>query len=189
MKQLLLITFLLLLVRPTELLADGNPHQSGVQSPTHTTSPDMRSRLKLPARLPSQDMRSRLKLPARLPTHPGSPGKPVHPIYPGDKPGRPGHGRPGYWWPAGRTVVQEIQPVIIVNNPPPAEPAPAPELEKMWVPPVMDTRTEPGYWDYGIRKVWMGDHWRFEQDFTDKTWVTESQVEYVKQEGYWKIVE
>ncbi len=122
----------------------------------------------------------------RLPVHPGSPGKPVHPIYPGYK---PGHGRPVYWWPASTTVVQETPPIIIVNNPPPAAPAPPPEAEKVWVPPVMDTRIEPGYWDYGIKKMWMGDHWRYEQDHDERIWVPESQVKYVKQEGYWKTVE
>jgi hypothetical protein len=86
-------------------------------------------------------------------------------------------------------MVREIQPIIIVTQPPPQEPPPAPEPEKVWVPPVMGTRTEPGYRDYGIRKSWMGDHWRFEQNFDQPIWVPEKQVEVVKQEGYWKIVE
>lgn len=137
----------------------------------------------------SPEMRARLKMPMRMPVVPGSPGKPVHPIYPGDKPGKPGHGHPRYWWPASTTTVRETQPVIIVNNPPPAAPAALPEPQKAWVPPLIDTRTEPGHWDYGIRKKWMGDHWRYEQDFEDRKWVPESQVEYVKQEGYWKFVE
>ena len=53
----------------------------------------------------------------------------------------------------------------------------------------MDVRTEPGYWDYGVKKMWMGDHWRYEQDVTQKKWVPASQVEYVKQAGYWKVAE
>ena len=53
----------------------------------------------------------------------------------------------------------------------------------------MGTRIEPGYWDYGIRKVWMGDHWRYEQDIDQPRWVPERMVEAVKEEGYWKILE
>ena len=64
-----------------------------------------------------------------------------------------------------------------------------PEPDKVWVPPVTETRTVPGYWDYAIKKTWMGDYWRFEQDLGDKTWVPESQVTVVTQEGYWKTVE
>jgi hypothetical protein len=140
----------------------------------------------------TRDIRARLKMPIRLPVDKGYPGKPVHPIYPGHKPGKPGHGHPGkhrprYWWPSSTTVVREVQPIIIVNNP--APPAPAPEPEKIWVPPVMGTRTEPGYWDHGIKKIWMGDHWRYEQDFETRKWVPEAQVAVVEQEGYWKIVE
>jgi len=118
--------------------------------------------------------------------------KPVQPIDPGHKPGKPDrppfHGRPHYWWPATTTVVKEVPTVIIVQPPPPAVPEP-PEPKEVWVPPVIGTRTEPGFWDYGVRKVWMGDHWRYEQDVTRKTWVPESQVQYVQQAGHWKMVE
>ena len=178
MKRILFITILFLFAGPQNLFADrshyGTHHRIGTRS---TTNP------------PIQDLRNRLKRPFRLPVHPGYPGKPVHPIYPGYKPGRPGHGRPAYWWPASTTVVRETQPIIIVNNPPPAAPAPLPEPEKVWVPPVMGTRTEPGYWDYGIKKLWMGDHWRYEQDHEERVWVPEAQVKIVKQEGYWKTVD
>lgn len=131
----------------------------------------------------------RVKNAHRFPVIPGLPGKPVHPIHPGDKPDYPGHRWPGYWWPATSTVVRETETIVIVQTPPQEAPQPAPEPEKVWVPPVMDTRTEPGYWDYGVKKMWMGDHWRFEQDFDEKTWVPESQVTYVKQAGYWKAAE
>ena len=118
--------------------------------------------------------------------------KPIHPIHPGhghDKPIRPPiHGHPRYWWPATTTVVKEVPTVIVVQPPPPATPEP-PKPKEVWVPPVMDTRIEPGYWDYGVREVWMGDHWRYDQDVTEKTWVPASQVTYVKQAGYWKVVE
>ena len=175
MKRIIFITLLLLFAGPQNLFADrshyGAHHEIGLRSTTN---------------LPIQDLRGRLERPSRLPVHPGSPGKPVHPIYPGYK---PGHGRPVYWWSASTTVVQETPPIIIVNNPPPAAPAPPPEAEKVWVPPVMDTRIEPGYWDYGIKKAWMGDHWRYEQDHDERIWVPESLVKYVKQEGYWKTVE
>jgi len=86
-------------------------------------------------------------------------------------------------------VVRETQPIIIVYNPPPVAPAPPPTPQRIWVPPVLDTRSEPGYWDYGVKKVWMGDHWRYEQDHEKRVWVPASQVKYIKQEGYWKPVE
>lgn len=79
--------------------------------------------------------------------------------------------------------------IVVVAPPVHQEPPPAPEPQKIWVPPVMGTRTEPGYWDYGIRKVWMGDHWRFEQDLNQRRWMPEKKIEVVKQEGYWKLVE
>lgn len=145
-----------------------------------------------PAYPTTRDVVARLKMPKQLPMDNGRPGKPVHPIYPGDKPGHghPGKDRPRYGWSGGTTVVREVQPIIIVNQPAPQTPAPPPsEPERVWVPPVMGTRTEPGYWDYGIKKIWMGDHWRFEQDFEDRIWVPESQMAVVEQEGYWKIVE
>lgn len=193
MKKLLLVTLVLLFAGPRDLLADRSHHGTqgrfGVRSYTQFPSQDMHSRFKRPARRSSHDLRSRFSPSSRLPLHPGSPGNPVHPIYPGYHPGRPGHGHPGYWWPVGTTVVQEVQPIIIVNNPPPVAPAPPPEPQNVWVPPVMDTRTEPGYWDYGVKKVWMGDHWRYEQDHAERIWVPSSQVSYVKQEGYWKPVE
>ena len=141
-----------------------------------------------------REIRARMKMPIRISMDNRHAGKPVRPVYPGNKPGSPGYGhpvkhRPRYGWPTGTTVVREVQSVIIVNNPPPEAPAAPPQPEKVWVPPVMGTRTEPGYWDHGIRKVWMGDHWRYEQDFEDRKWVPESQVAIVEQQGYWKIVE
>ncbi|MCB2147073.1 MAG: hypothetical protein KQI81_11405 [Deltaproteobacteria bacterium] len=175
MKRVLFITLLFLFAGPQNLFADRSYYGRHDRTGARPT-----------INIPIQDLRGRLERPSRLPVNPGYPGKPVHPIYPGYK---PGHGRPVYWWPAGSTVVREPPTIIIVNNPPPAAPAPPPEPEKMWVPPVMDTRTEPGYWDYGIRKIWMGDHWRYEQDLDERIWVPESQVKYVKQEGYWKTVE
>ena len=192
MKRMLWITILFLFAAPADLFADrshnARHHRSSIRSTMQPQSQDWQKRLKRSVRPPSKYMRSRSRLPTRLPFHPGSPGKPAHPIYPGYKPGRPGHGHPGYGWPASTTVVREIQPIIIVP-PPPVTPAPPPEPEEIWVPPVMDTRTEPGYWDYGVKKEWMGDHWRYEQDHEERIWVPASQVRYVKQEGYWKPVE
>lgn len=105
-------------------------------------------------------------------------------------PSRSRHRRPFMTWPAQTTtVVREFQPIVIVAPPVHQEPPPTPKPQKIWIPPVMGTRTEPGYWDYGIRKVWMGDHWRFEQDNDQREWVPDRQVEVVKQEGYWKSVE
>ena len=193
MERIMLMALLLLFAGPQDLFADRSHHgmdnRIGARWHAQPQSQDMRSRFKRAPQRPSHDLRSRFGLPSRLPLHPGSPGKPVRPSYPGYKPGRPGLGRPGYGWPASTTVVRETQPIIIVNNPPPVAPAPPPEPDEVWVPPVMDTRTEPGYWDYGVKKVWMGDHWRYEQDHEERIWVPASQVRYVKQEGYWKTVE
>ncbi|MBR9985109.1 MAG: hypothetical protein KFF68_04295 [Desulfosarcina sp.] len=195
MKRILIVALLLLFAGPRDLFAERSHrsrqethHRFGIRADTQPQSQDIRSRYKR-SRLPAHDLRSRFRPPSRRPLHPGSPGKLVHPGYPVYHPGRPGHGRPGYWWPAGTTIVREIQPIIILNHPPPAAPAPPPEPEKVWVPPVMDTRTEPGYWDYGVKKVWMGNHWRYEQNHDERIWVPASRVKYVKQEGYWKPVE
>lgn len=105
----------------------------------------------------------------------------------GRRPYRPGHGRPPWVWPAASTVVRETRTIVIVA-PPVEAPTPPPEPQYVWIPPVMETRTEPGYWDYGVKKIWMGDHWRFEQNVREKTWVPPAQVTVVKQAGYWQPV-
>jgi hypothetical protein len=177
---------------PGALPAGEFGHGTGIHGRSRAASAsrgDMRSRLKMPARLPGGDMRSRLKMPARLPAGSMRPGHPAHPICPADKPCRPGNKpcRPGVWWPVATSVAPEPRPIVIVNHPPAVTPTPPPpEPQQVWVPPVMGTRMEPGYWDYGIKKSWMGDHWRYEQDFDTPAWVPESEVQYVKQEGYWK---
>jgi hypothetical protein len=183
MKKIVVLSILLLFAGPTDLPAfqGHRPAVNSVGGVVRAT-PGLR------------EIRARMKMPIRISMDKRHAGKPVHPIYPGNKPGRPGHGRPEkhpprYWWPATTTVVREVQPVIIVNNPPPEASATPPPPEKVWVPPVMGTRTKPGYWDHGIKKVWMGDHWRYEQDFEERKWVPETQVTVVEQEGYWKIVE
>ncbi len=104
------------------------------------------------------------------------------------KPGKPWRGRPVTWWPVAAPAAPEPAPVVIVYRPP-SEPAPAPEPPKEWVPAVMATRIEPGYWDHPIKKIWMGDHWRFVQDLAKRRWVPEAVVEYVKQAGHWKTVD
>ena len=193
MKRILLVTLLLFFAGPPGLSADrgryATDHRFGTGAYTQPRSQDMPNRFKRSVRRPSRDLRSRFRPPSRRPMKPGSFSKPVHPIYPSAKPGRPGHGRPGYWWPAGTTVVREVQPIIIMTNPPAVAPAPPPDPEEVWVPPVVDTRTQPGYWDYGVKKMWMGDHWRYEQDHEQRIWVPAAQVKYVRQEGYWKPVE
>lgn len=139
---------------------------------------------------PEQEQDNGDRHPHGLPQRPNSSGTPHRPNHPADRPHHhPGRRRPLTVLPGSTTVIREIQPIIIVTPPSPKEPPPAPEPEQIWVPPVMGTRTEPGYWDYGIRKTWMGDHWRYEQDFDQPVWVPEKQAEYVKQEGYWKIAE
>jgi len=147
-----------------------------IGSPTHTYWSNGIARPLLPNRSPSgPGHRQQQAKPGIKPPHHGKPKPPMHV-------------RPRYVWPATTTVVKEVPTIVIVNPPPPAEPPP-PEPQKTWVPPVMGVRTEPGYWDYGVKKKWMGDHWRYEQDVTRKTWVPEAQVEYVKQAGYWKVAE
>jgi hypothetical protein len=183
MKKIVLLSIVLLFTSPADLPAFRG-HRTAV-NPVDGA---------VPSNPGLREIRARMKMPIRTSMDNRHGGKPVQPIYPGDKPGRPGHGRPEndlprYWWPAATTVVREVQPVIIVNNPPPEAPATPFPAEKVWVPPVMGTRTEPGYWDHGIKKVWMGDHWRYEQDFEERKWVPETQVTVVEQEGYWKFVE
>ncbi|MDL2274871.1 hypothetical protein LJC22_01945 [Desulfosarcina sp. OttesenSCG-928-G10] len=95
-----------------------------------------------------------------------------------------------FWPHRTTTVIRETQPVIVINNPPAEpQPPPKPEPKYLWVPPVMGKRTEPGHWEYGVQKIWMGDHWRYEQDETQKTWVPEKEVDYVQEPGYWDVVE
>ena len=192
MQRIVLFSLVFVLAGPASLLADRlhSGADISIRAQARSMSRNIHGRIGSPMQMPARVRIDRHHIPHRLPVHPGVPGKPVHPIYPGHKPGRPPiHDRPRYWWPVTNTVVQEPPTIIIVNTPPAAEPPAPPEPEKVWVPPVMDTRTEPGYWDYGVKKVWMGDHWRYEQDVEDKTWVPESQVQYVKQEGYWEFVQ
>lgn len=113
------------------------------------------------------------------PAHRDNSGRRIH---------RPGHRRPPWVWPVTSTVVRETRTIIIVA-PPMEAPTPPPKPRYEWVPPVMDTRTEPGYWDYGVNKIWMGDHWRFEQNVREKTWVPPAEVTTIKQAGYWKAVD
>lgn len=191
MPRILIVLLVCLFTGPADGWA-GRYHSGsrvGIRFQAQPKFQGNRSQMGSPLRQPTGNRLGRHRFPSRLPSNPHPPGKPVHPIYPGDKPCRPGYQRPGYGWPVTGTVVRETETIIVVNTPPPAEPPPPPEPEKVWVPPVMDTRTEPGYWDYGVKKVWMGDHWRYEQDLDIRTWVPESQVRYVKQAGYWTFAE
>ena len=176
------ILVIILFSVPSELLAFRNQY---------IPVSDVTGRL-TPAQPHAPQIRSRLKMPIKLPVDEWDPGRQVRKRHRGHKPMKSTHDRHDrhrYRWSTTTTIVREIQPIVILNNPPPAEPIPAPEPQKVWVPPIMDTRTEPGYWDYGIKKVWMGDHWRYEQNVEERIWVPESQVAYVKQEGYWKFIE
>ena len=154
-KILLPMIFILIVAAPGDLLAfHGHRPADKIQGPISIgyASPPIQQRLPRP-------------LHERM-LNPGRPGKPAHPSHPGGKPGRPGNGYQWFWRPVSTTtIVREVQPIIIVNTPAPAVAEPLPEPEKVWVPAVMETRTEPGYWDYSVKKRWMGDHWRFEQDF------------------------
>jgi hypothetical protein len=181
MKKVALLALIFIFAGPMELPAFRD-HRPAVKpldsgSPVFQLSPGMRGRLKVPIRHAREMKHLKIR------------GRAIRPAHKPGKHSKPGHDRPGYYRPFRTTVVRESQPIIIINNPPPTPPPPVPEPERIYVPPVMDTRTEPGYWDHGIKKRWMGDHWRYEQDFEIKTWVPATQVEYVKQEGYWTTVE
>jgi hypothetical protein len=177
MKRMAVLTILLVIASPLNLEAFNDHRPVGRVLDT------------VPPRDPPEQERDNGDRPHRSPKRPNSPRIP-HPIHSRERPHPPGaRGRPLTVWPGGTTVVREIQPIIIIAPPSPEEPPPAPEPGRIWVPPVMETQTEPGYWDYGIRKVWMGDHWRYEQDFDRPVWVPEKQVEVVRQEGYWKTAE
>lgn len=177
MKRMAVLTILLVIASPLNLEAFNDHRPVGRVLDT------------VPPRDPPEQERDNGDHPHRSPKRPNSPRIP-HPIHSRERPHPPGgRGRPLTVWPGTTTVVREIQPIIIIAPPSPGEPPPAPEPARIWVPPVMETQTEPGYWDYGIRKVWMGDHWRYEQDFDRPVWVPEKQVEVVRQEGYWKTAE
>lgn len=192
MRKRFLIFAIYFSILPAIASADRYPFPSRVGRGASAAfkSGHVHGRIGVPPRPHWKNGIARPLLPPRLPDKPGHRRQPAKP---GFKP--PHHGKPKppmyvpprYWWPATTTVVKEVPTIVIVNPPPPATPPPEPE--KIWVPPVMGIRTEPGYWDYGVKKQWMGDHWRYEQDVTQKTWVPASQVEYVKQAGYWKLVE
>jgi hypothetical protein len=181
MKKIGILSMLILITIPSDLLAFRD-HRSAT-NPRPGLSPTQPRTLQIP---------SRRRMPIKLPMDEWDPGRQVRKIHRGHKPiasDAKRHGRHRYRWPTTTTVVREVQPIIVVNNPPPALAAPSAPTEpkKVWVPPVMDTRLQPGYWDYGIIKMWMGDHWRYEQNFEERTWVPASEVTYVKQEGYWKF--
>lgn len=132
------------------------------------------------ARARNEEMRRRLNLPVRLPIE-----RDAHHHHRKILP------LPDYRYPypaSQTTVVKELQPIIVVTPAPPEKPPASPEIQYVWVPPVTEMRTEPGHWDYGIKKEWMGDHWRYSQDLAEKTWIPETRVEAVKQPGYWNIV-
>ena len=178
MRRILMTAIVVVLFGGMEVLA-GSAYVGSRVGGLTSARPDMRG--------------SRERIGSPFPRPPGDrfsrhPVKPVHPIHPGDKPHKPGYRPPGYWWPATRTVVRETETIVIVTTPAPTEPPP-PQPQEIWVPPVMGTRAEPGYWDYGVKKIWMGDYWRYEQDLDAKVWVPESEVQYVKQAGYWTVAE
>ena len=177
MKPVLLITALLILLYPIGTPAfqqqrnDASAYRTGIRRPALV--PGIGGRVTKPI---NADVRSTLA------------GKPGHrPGHPRKRPCKRKRYRPIGWYPVTTTMVRESPPVVVVKQP--TEPVRPPAPQKVWVPPVMATRTEPGFWDYGVKKTWMGDHWRFEQNLKEKKWVPEAVVEYVKQEGYWAFAE
>ncbi len=173
MKHLLLVTTLLFFVNPSNLAA--SQHYRRGPSPVGNV-----------ASHPAPHIRH--ARPFKAAVQPTCTPKPGRQARHRTRPGKPCRGRPITWWPVAAPAAPEPEPVAIVFRPPP-EPAPAAEPEKEWVPPVLATRTEPGYWDHPIRKIWMGDHWRFVQDFEKRRWVPEAVVTYVKQAGHWKTAD
>lgn len=179
MKHRILLTLLVALLAPFPVAAfdHGRPDaapdtgNTGAQE-GDVISHDMRVRLGLPVRLPlRRDIREQIHR-ARHAKRKG-----IH--YPGYATGR-----------TVTTVVNEIQPIVVVAPAAPAEPeVQLEEVKREWVPPVVETVTRPGHWDYAIKRSWMGDHWRYAQDFSEKTWVPAAQEQVVTQEGYWRTVE
>jgi hypothetical protein len=176
MQRILITAMMVMLVGAMQVLAES-AFAGGRVGGLTSARPELRGshgRIGSPFPRPPGDRFNHQRSSDRRRMHPRHPVKPVHPIHPGDKPHKPGYKPPGYWWPATRTVVRETETIVIVTTPAPAEPPAPPKPEEIWVPPVMGTRTQPGYWDYGVKKVWMGDHWRYEQDLDARVWVPES---------------
>jgi len=176
----ILLMVLLGLTAPVQLAAFDHPHRGADATPVETdTQPEeaisheMRVRLGLPVRLPLRpELREQIRRSRearRIRHHPPAAGPYV----------------------STTTIVNEVRPIVVVA--PPAAAAqtapPEPEAVREWVPPVVETVTQPGYWDFAIKRTWMGDHWRYEQDRAEKIWVPATQVQVVTQAGYWRTVE
>jgi len=177
MKPWILLTLLAMLITPLRLAAFEHGRPDG-------RTVDAREAGNPAGDVISHEMRVRLGLPIRVPLRPEI-REQIH---------RARHDRrhadryPSYAPTiATTTVINEIRPVVVVSPPAETE-SPAP-VKREWVPPLKETVTRPGYWDYAIKRTWMGDHWRYTQDLSKKTWVPATQVQVVTREGYWKIVE
>jgi hypothetical protein len=176
----ILLMVLIVLTAPVQLAAfdhahrgtDATPVEPDAQ-PEEVISHAMRVRLGLPVRLPLRpELREQIRRSRdarRIRHHPPGPGPVV----------------------STTTIVNEVRPIVVVTPPAAAEKTatPEPQAEREWVPPVVETVTQPGYWDYAIKRTWMGDHWRYEQDRAQKTWIPATQVRVVTQAGYWRTVE
>ena len=44
-------------------------------------------------------------------------------------------------------------------------------VSEVWIPAKEERTWVPGFWSYGIRKTWRGDHWHYETNPNDKKWV------------------
>lgn len=193
MKRMFFILLMLIFAAPPVLWAGGRnadwDHRSGIRRSIHAPARESWSRHRRTAGRPLRNFRRRRPSPVRLRRRPEFSERHRRLTRRHEEYRRARRRHHGYWWPGRTVLVDEEQPIVIVNIPAPPEPPPAIEPQAVWVPAVMGTRTEAGYWDYAIKKVWKGDHWLFEQDFEKPRWVPPTTVEYVKQEGYWKIVE
>ena len=53
-----------------------------------------------------------------------------------------------------------------------------------WIPAKKKEVWVPGYWSYGIRKVWREDHWHYETNLNEKQWVAGHYEMQVVEPGY-----
>ncbi len=55
---------------------------------------------------------------------------------------------------------------------------------RVWIPARKEKVWVPGYWSYGIRKVWREDHWRYETDPDARKWVDGYYDTQIVEPGY-----
>lgn len=74
-----------------------------------------------------------------------------------------------------KEVIREV-PIIV----------PSPEPEKVWVPPVYETKVVKGHYISGIKETVVDGYRMFTDDPEQKIWVPEKEIQVVKTPGYYK---